>query len=322
VAAALARLIPAGESAVRLAATEHLDDGTPIAVAVDITREERESGARAHVSFDGSGPVHPGNLNTTRAVVRSALLYVLRLLVDEPLPLNEGLLGPVTLDIPTPTILDPFGALSNPGALDPAAAPAVVGGNTETSQRIVDTLCRALGVAAGSQGTMNNTLFGNDRFGYYETVCGGSGATSEGPGASAVHTHMTNTRITDPEILERRYPVRLERFAVRRGSGGAGRHRGGDGAIREITFLEELELSVLGQHRRQGPYGLAGGRPGATGRVRLVRAADGGGGEIEELASVDGRTVRPGDRLITETPGGGGWGRPAEANRDEEGEEP
>jgi 5-oxoprolinase (ATP-hydrolysing) len=229
--------------------------------------------------------------------VRSAILYVLRLLIAEPLPLNEGILSAVEIRIPP-------GMLNPPFPEDPAEAPAVVGGNVETSQRVVDTLLKAFGLAACSQGTMNNLLFGNERFGFYETVCGGAGAGPGFRGASAVHTHMTNTRITDPEVLEHRYPVRLERFAIRVGSGGAGQYPGGDGAVRELTFLEPMSLSLLSQHRIEAPYGMAGGEPGERGRQRLVRAS----GEVEELASVDGREVEPGDRLILETPGGGGWG--------------
>jgi 5-oxoprolinase (ATP-hydrolysing) len=223
---------------------------------------------------------------------------VLRLLIAEPLPLNEGLLRAVEIHVPE-------GMLNPPFPDDPAEAPAVVGGNVETSQRLVDTLLKALRLAACSQGTMNNLLFGNDRFGFYETVCGGAGAGPGFAGASAVHTHMTNTRITDPEVLEHRYPVRLERFAIRRGSGGEGRFLGGDGAIRELTFLEPMSLSLLTQHRVEAPYGLEGGSPGLPGRQRLVRAT----GEVVDLAPVDGCEVGPGDRLILETPGGGGWGR-------------
>lgn len=279
-------------------AEERLDDGTPLVVAVEV------ASGRARVSFAGSGPVHPGNLNATPAVVRSAVLYVLRLLVEAlapaRLPLNEGLLRPVELEIPRGVLHPGFPA-------DPARAPAVVGGNTETSQRVVDTLLKALGLAACSQGTMNNVLFGSERFGYYETVCGGTGAIAERDGASAVHSHMTNTRATDPEVLELRYPVRLERFAVRRGSGGAGRRRGGDGAVREIRFLEPLSLSVLTQHRRERPYGVAGGESGAPGRQRVERSS---GGAVE-LGPVDGYEVEAGDRLVLETPGGGGWGDPA-----------
>ncbi len=276
-------------------AAERLDDGTPIRVRI----EARKGGAL--IDFTGSGAVHPGNLNATPAIVTSAVLYVLRLVVDAPLPLNEGLLEPVELRIPEGLLNPPFGD-------DPAAAPAVVGGNVETSQRLVDTLLKALGLAACSQGTMNNLLFGNQRFGYYETVCGGVGAGPGFAGASAVHSHMTNTRITDPEVLELRYPVCLERFAVRRGSGGAGRFPGGDGVVRELRFLGPASLSILSQHRVEAPYGVAGGEPGRRGRQRLERA----GGATVELKGCDQAEVEPGDRLILETPGGGGWGRPPE----------
>jgi 5-oxoprolinase (ATP-hydrolysing) len=291
--AALSRL---GE--VRHEAEQRLDDGAVIRVALTATD------GRLRVDFTGSAGVHPGNLNATPAVVRSAVLYVLRLLIGEPLPLNEGLFEPVDLVLPP-------GMLSPDFPADPAQAPAVVGGNVETSQRVVDTLLAALGLAACSQGTMNNVLFGNARFGYYETVCGGCGAGPGFAGASAVHSHMTNTRITDPEVLEHRFPVRLERFAIRRGSGGAGRWRGGDGVVREITFLEPLALSVLSQHRVEEPYGGDGGGPGARGRQRLFRAAGG----VEEMASVDGREVAAGDRLLLKTPGGGGWGEEDPAPR-------
>jgi 5-oxoprolinase (ATP-hydrolysing) len=274
-------------------ATERLDDGTPLAVRIEL------DGDHARLDFSGSGEVHPGNLNATPAIVQSAVIYVLRLLLRQPLPLNEGLLHAVSLDLP-PGLLNP--AFPE----DPAEAPAVVGGNVETSQRLVDTLLRALGLAACSQGTMNNLIFGNERYGYYETLGGGCGAGPGFAGASAVHSHMTNTRITDAEILEQRYPVRVERFAVRRGSGGDGRYRGGDGIVRELVFLEPASLSVLTQHRRVPPYGLAGGKVGACGRQRIVRAS---GIEVD-LTSVDGGEVAAGDRLIVETPGGGGAGRP------------
>lgn len=272
-------------------ATEQLDDGAAIRVRIEI------AGDSAVIDFAGSAGVHPGNLNATPAIVRSAVIYLLRLLIAEPLPLNEGLMRAVDLRIPVGMLNPHFGD-------DPAAAPAVVGGNVETSQRIVDTLLKALGLAACSQGTMNNTLFGNDSFGYYETVCGGCGAGADFDGASAVHSHMTNTRITDPEVIEHRYPVRVERFAIRRGSGGDGVHRGGDGAIREFTFLQPVELSVLSQHRSSGPYGLAGGGSGRAGRNLVIRAD----GEQVELAAVDGCDMRPGDRFLLETPGGGAYG--------------
>ncbi len=289
--AALARLPQGPRTAV-----ERLDDGSPLAVRIEI------GPAGARLDFSGSAGVHPGNLNAPPAVLRSAVLYVLRLLIAEPLPLNEGLLRPIELHVPP-------GMLNPPFPDDPWQAPAVVGGNVETSQRLVDTLLKALGLAACSQGTMNNVLFGNSGFGYYETVCGGAGAGPGFDGASAVHTHMTNTRITDPELLEHRYPVRLERFAVRPGSGGRGRRRGGDGVVRELTFLAPVSLSLLTQHRVEAPYGAAGGEPGERGRQRLVRAS----GEAFELAPVAACEAEPGDRLILETPGGGGWGEAAGA---------
>jgi 5-oxoprolinase (ATP-hydrolysing) len=226
-------------------------------------------------------------------------MYVMRLLVDIDLPLNEGLLEPLDIRVP--------GGLLNPDySGDPGACPAVVGGNGETSQRLVDVLVQALRLAACSQGTMNNLSFGDRSFGYYETVGGGAGAAPGHHGASGVHTHMTNTRITDPEILEHRYPVRLRRFELRRGSGGDGRWRGGDGLVREFEFLAPLELSILSQHRVHPPFGMAGGGEGAVGRQWLVRAD----GAREELDGIDGRDVGPGDRFVLETPGGGGYGEP------------
>jgi 5-oxoprolinase (ATP-hydrolysing) len=290
------RRLPAGT----YRAEERLDDGTRLQVAIDIADGE------ARIDFAGTSGVHAGNLNATPAIVASAVIYVLRLLLRAPLPLNEGLLRPVTLDIPRGLLNPEFGA-------DPATAPAVTGGNVETSQRLVDTLLKALGVAACSQGTMNNIIFGTDRFGYYETLGGGCGAGPDFDGASAVHSHMTNTRITDPEIIEHRYPVRVERFAVRAGSGGDGRRRGGDGLIREFTFLQPMSLSILSQHRTVPPYGLAGGMPGAPGRQQVIRA----GGETLTLGSLDGCEVGPGDRLRVETPGGGGYGPPATAGHRE-----
>jgi len=184
---------------------------------------------------------------------------------------------------------------------------AVVGGNVETSQRVVDVLLGALGLAAASQGTMNNLLFGDGQFGYYETICGGAGATASADGADAVHTHMTNTRLTDPETLERRYPVRLHEFSIRRGSGGGGQQRGGAGVIRRLEFLRPLEVSMLSQRRGPYPsYGIAGGAPGALGRNTLARS----GGPIEQLPGLAHIHVQPGDILTIETPGGGGWGAP------------
>lgn len=277
--------IPAGE------AEEPLDDGRLIHV-----RLSQEDG-RLRLDFSGSGSQHPGNLNATPAIVSSAVLYVLRLVLQEDLPLNEGLLEDVDIILPEGSFLNP-NFNDNP-------PPAVVGGNTEVSQRVVDTLLKALGIQACSQGTMNNFLFGNARFGYYETLCGGTGASEGHPGSSALHSHMTNTAITDVEVIERRYPVRLHQFAIRSGSGGQGIHPGGDGVVREFEFLEPLTVSVLTQHRVTAPYGLRGGGPGSCGRQTLV-PADGRAPEI--LPSSATFNVQPGDRTIMETPGGGGWG--------------
>ncbi|MFH2000323.1 MAG: hydantoinase B/oxoprolinase family protein, partial [Planctomycetota bacterium] len=272
-------------------AEERLDDGTRLCVKIHV------SGDEASIDFTGSSGVHSGNLNATPAIVHSVVIYVLRLLVQEELPLNEGMMRPVRLVIPE-------GILNPVFPDDPAKAPSIVGGNVETSMRLVDTLIKALGIAAAGQGTMNNLLFGDDTFSYYETVCGGCGAGPGFAGASAVHCHMTNTRITDPELLEHRYPVRLDRFAVRRGSGGQGRYNGGDGAVREITFLKRLELSVLSQRRNEGPFGMAGGGAGKPGCQKVIRKS----GKTDRLKAIDSCVVEPGDRLVLETPGGGGYG--------------
>jgi 5-oxoprolinase (ATP-hydrolysing) len=219
-------------------------------------------------------------------------------LVDEDIPLNHGVLRPIEIVLP-PCLLNPA-----PGAT-PESSPAVAGGNVETSQRIVDVLLGALGVAAASQGTMNNVVFGDTKFGYYETICGGSGATADGPGASAVQVHMTNTRLTDPEILERRYPVRVREFSIRHGSGGDGANRGGDGTVRRLEFLRPLTLSLLtGRRGPHPPYGMSGGQPGALGENKLIRAD----GTVTQLPGIVQLDVTPGDTLIIETPGGGGFG--------------
>jgi 5-oxoprolinase (ATP-hydrolysing) len=272
-------------------AEELLDDGSKIKVQVTV------SPSRLRISFAGTSGTHPRNLNATPAIVNSAVMYVLRLLVDEDIPLNEGLMEAVDLHLPE--------GLLNPGfPEDPQKCPAVVGGNTETSQRVVDTLLKALGLAACSQGTMNNVVFGNATFGYYETIGGGTGAGHGFNGASAVHQHMTNTRITDPEVMEFRYPVRLEQFAVRKDSGGAGQWKGGDGIIRELRFLEPVSLTVLAEHRWTAPYGLSGGEPGQPGRQYIIRKD----GATQELSGSAGAEMTPGDRFVIETPGGGGFG--------------
>ncbi|NOY37225.1 MAG: 5-oxoprolinase [Chlorobi bacterium] len=272
---------------------EFLDDGTRLRARITIR------GDRCDIDFSGTDPVHPGNMNATEAIVNGVIVYVLRLLVDQPVPLNDGFFEPVTVHLP--------GCLLNPPFPDdPEKCPAIVGGNVEVSQRLTDTLLKPFNVLACSQGTMNNVIFGNKKFSYYETVCGGCGAGPGFNGASAVHHHMTNTRITDPEIMEFRYPVRLMRFAVRIGSGGTGKWHGGDGVVREILFLNPLRLSVLTQHRKVAPYGSEGGYSGVTGRQVIIRKD----GTRQILGSVDGIDVSAGDILVIETPGGGGYGHP------------
>jgi 5-oxoprolinase (ATP-hydrolysing) len=282
-------LIAIPDGAYRFA--DQMDDGAPIAVTVTI------AGDSADIDFAGTAGVHPGNLNANRAIVSAAVIYVLRCLLQEDIPLNQGVMRPVRLRIPE-------GMLAPPKHESPQQCAAVAGGNVETSQRVVDVLLAALQLAAGSQGTMNNLLFGNESFGYYGTICGGAGATPNADGASAVHTHMTNTRLTDPEILEQRYPVRLCTFRIRPGSGGKGRHVGGNGVIREIQFLQPVTVSILSQRRVTAPFGLAGGQSGQPGVNRWVRA-DGTETTLPSIASVNGL---PGDRIVIETPGGGAWG--------------
>lgn len=270
---------------------ELLDDDTPLRASIKVRDES------IVVDFTGTGEVHENNLNATPAIVQSVVMYVMRLLVDEPIPLNEGLLNPIEITLPTCLLNPDFDE-------DPAKCPAVVGGNIEVSQRLVDTLLKPFGRVACSQGTMNNVLFGNEQFGYYETVGGGTGAGPDFDGADAVHHHMTNTRGTDPEILEYRYPVRLDEYCVRPNSGGAGRHNGGNGITRKMTFLESVELTLLTQHRKYQPYGLQGGAPGKAGKQWVVRKD----GTREHLQSIDGRSLKAGDRFILKTPGGGGFG--------------
>ena len=273
---ALERL-PDGERTFR----DSIDDGVPIVVHLTKT------GRRLAVDFTGTGPQAESNLNAPRAVTVAALIYVLRCMVGEPIPLNSGCLEPVTLTVPAGTLLHPD------------ADRAVCGGNVETSQRVVDVLLGALDLAAASQGTMNNLTFGDDTFGYYETIAGGAGATRSADGASGVHTHMTNTRITDPEVLEARFPVRLLEFGLRAGSGGAGRHRGGDGVIRELEALQPLEFSILSERRTIAPFGLRGGSPAMKGK------------NTHNGRPIDGKArfrVKTGDRVRIETPGGGGYG--------------
>ena len=265
-----------------------MDDGTPLRVAVTIDGAARS----ATVNFTGTGPQRPGNFNAPPAVTRAVVLYVFRCLVGEDIPLNDGCLKPIRIVIPPGTFLNPA-----PGA-------AVVAGNTEVSQAACNALFGALGVLACSQATMNNVLFGDATRQYYETICGGMGAGRTHPGASAIQTHMTNTRMTDPEVLEWRYPVRLDTYAIRRGSGGAGAQRGGDGAIRRIRFLEPMTAVVVASRRRVAPFGLDGGADGAAGRQWVERAD----GTTQPLSGTDQAALLPGDAFVIETPGGGGYG--------------
>jgi 5-oxoprolinase (ATP-hydrolysing) len=247
--------------------------------------------------------VHQGNLNATPAIVNSVVIYILRLLLKENIPLNEGIMQDIILKIPENCLLNPFESSTeqHSSALD---LPAVVGGNVETSQRLTDTILKALGIIACGQGTMNNTLFGNDTFGYYETICGGTGAGDGFNGTDATHTHMTNTRITDPEIMELRYPVRLDAFSIRKNSGGKGLYKGGDGIVRKMTFLAPVELSILSQHRVVAPFGIKGGKRGKKGKQYLVLPNK----SLKILRGVDGVTVQKGEQFVIETPGGGGFG--------------
>ncbi len=242
--------------------TDLLDDGSPIYALIT------KQADRATVDFTGTGPVLSSNLNANRAIVTAAVMYVFRCLINADIPLNSGVMEPITIILPECL-------LSPPEQADPALNPAVVGGNVETSQRVVDVLLGALGVAAASQGTMNNLTFGNETFGYYETICGGSGATPNADGADAVHTHMTNTRLTDVEVIERRYPIRVHEFSIRKGSGGAGQHRGGDGIVRKLEFLKPLNVSLLTERRGPfAPFGLNGGQPGSLGRNTVLKAGE------------------------------------------------
>ncbi|MFF8637908.1 hydantoinase B/oxoprolinase family protein [Streptomyces pilosus] len=271
------------------------DSGAVIRVRVRVDRAHRT----ATIDFTGTSAQLPTNFNAPVSVVHAAVLYVFRTLVADDIPLNDGCLRPLRIVVPPGSLLSP---------VPPAA---VVAGNVETSQAVTGALYAALGVQAEGSGTMNNVTFGNARHQYYETVASGSGAGDGFDGASVVQTHMTNSQLTDPEVLEWRLPVRLEEFSVRPGSGGAGRWRGGDGAVRRIRFLEPMTVSTLSQHRRVPPYGMAGGAPGARGADRVERAD----GTVTRLAGSDSTDVGADDVLVIETPGGGGYGPPPEPIR-------
>ena len=269
--------------------TYPMDNGAQVSVAVRIDQTSRT----AVFDFTGTSAQTADNFNAPRSITRAAALYVLRTLIDDPIPMNDGCLRPVELVIPAGSMLDP-----QPGA-------AVVAGNVETSQVITDALFAATGRLAPSQGTMNNFTFGNERYQYYETIAGGSGAGPDHDGTSAVQTHMTNSRLTDPEILETRFPVRLDRFAIRSGSGGAGVHTGGDGVEREVTFLEPMRANMLANRRAIAPSGLAGGEPAASGKNWAERAD----GTIEHIGATGAVEMLAGDRFVIRTPGGGGFGK-------------
>ena len=264
-----------------------MDGGGEIVVAITVDAARGE----ACVDFTGTSGVQPSNFNAPTAIVDAAVLYVFRTLIDDDIPLNAGCLKPLK-------IITPEGSM-----LAPRAPAAVVAGNVETSQHVVDALYAALGIMANAQGTMNNFTFGDDQRQYYETLCGGTGATQKAPGASAVHSHMTNSRLTDPEILERRFAVRLERFSLRPGSGGAGRQTGGDGAIRRIRFLAPMAAALLSTRRDHAPQGLAGGGPALPGRQRLIKPD----GAVKDLPGRFSIFAEPGDVIEIETPGGGGY---------------
>ena len=266
-----------------------MDNGAQIQVKVTIDRENRS----ATIDFTGTSKQLNSNFNAPKAVTQAAVLYVFRTLVDDNIPLNAGCLKPLEIIIPEGCMLNPT---------YPAA---VVAGNVETSQIIVDALYGALGVMAASQGTMNNFTFGNERYQYYETICGGSGAGANFDGTDAVQTHMTNSRLTDPEVLETRYPVQVESFCLRPDSGGKGKHCGGNGVIRRIRFLEPMTANILSNHRFVAPFGLNGGEAGLVGRNWIERQ-DGTQENLDEPATVE---MKPGDIFVIETPGGGGFGK-------------
>jgi 5-oxoprolinase (ATP-hydrolysing) len=267
-----------------------LDDGSRISVVLTVDR----AAGRAVVDLTGTSPQQPGNFNAPRAICRAVVLYVFRCLVRDDIPLNAGCLKPIEIRVDEGSLLHP-----RPPA-------AVVAGNVETSQHLACALLGAVEALAASQCTMNNFSFGNLRWQYVETVCGGAGAGLGFPGASAVHTHMTNSRITDPEVLEFHFPVRLERFAIRRGSGGPGRQPGGDGVIRRVRFLEPMTAAVVSSQRRTAPFGLQGGAPGKGGRNAVERRD----GSVEELPGCAQVELEAGDVFVIETPGGGGFGEP------------
>jgi 5-oxoprolinase (ATP-hydrolysing) len=268
---------------------QRMDSGADIQVRIDVDTQTR----KGVVDFTGTSAQRNDNFNAPSAIVNAVVLYVFRTLIKEEIPLNDGCLEALEIVVPRGSMLAP----------EPPAA--VVAGNVETSQALASALYGALGVVAAGQGTMNNLTFGNDRYQYYETIGGGAGAGPDFPGASAVHVHMTNTRLTDPEVLELRYPVRLETFQIRQHSGGAGRWCGGNGIVRQLRFREPMQVVILANHRIIPPFGVDGGDAGKVGRTSIVRKD----GSVEVLNSCDQRDVAAGDAILVETPGGGGWGK-------------
>ncbi|MEA2939418.1 MAG: hypothetical protein QOC56_2922, partial [Alphaproteobacteria bacterium] len=271
-----------------------MDQGTRIKVTITVDRKRRE----ATVDFTGTSPQQPSNFNAPEPVTRAAVLYVFRVMVDDDIPMNAGCLRPIRIVIPPKSMLSPE---------YPAA---VVAGNVETSQAVTNCLFGALGAMAAAQGTMNNLNFGNARYQYYETICAGSPAGPGFPGTDAVQTHMTNTRLTDPEVLEFRYPVLLEDFHIRPGSGGRGKWNAGDGVSRTIRFLEKMDCTILSGHRRVRPFGLAGGKAGEAGE-NSVRRKD---GRVEKLQGCDATVLEAGEAVIIRTPTAGGYGKPENAS--------
>ncbi len=271
--------------------TYEMDDGAIISVSVKVDKQAR----KAKIDFSGTTPQVSTNFNAPSSVTQAAVLYVFRTLVDANIPLNGGCLKPLDIYIPEGSMLRP------------KAPAAVVAGNVETSQAVVDALYGALGIMAASQGTMNNFTFGNQTHQYYETICGGAGAGPNFPGTDGVHTHMTNSRLTDPEVLEWRFPVRVDAFSLRKGSGGEGQFKGGDGICRKIRFLEPMTASILSGHRKIPPYGMEGGKPGKTGLNKVIRK----NGTEEKLSGTGSVDVWEGDCVVIETPGGGGYGKPS-----------
>ena len=267
-----------------------LDSGEKICAGIEVDHEKRE----ASIDFTGTSPQSETNFNAPEAVTRAAVLYVFRSLIEEEIPMNEGCLEPLKIRIPKDSMLSP----SYPAA--------VVAGNVETSQCVTDTLYGALGALAASQGTMNNFTFGNDKVQYYETICGGAGAGPGFNGTDAVHTHMTNSRMTDPEVFEQNFPVIVESFSIRQDSGGAGRWHGGNGTVRKLGFTAPVEAAVLSNHRRIAPFGLEGGKSARAGINRIIRAD----GSEETLSGTATVRLRAGDTFVVETPGGGGFGKP------------